>query len=1512
MLAKNNSYFSPELCVDGHYIITGYTNDSFCNERQQLTDITYELYNYLKETQGFDAVIFLDGLFMLGCYDQTSFDILSGKRTSENTSSIQSDSIGQIAKTGPYSTRKRRTRNSNINQNEQSNSENSSPNRLKSLNMKRMSLRQGWEQVTNLLQSTEKRCALVLSDVDSIINSMDEQVMAFLGGFQAYRRSRHSIIIYVFRENSSISNFLDSDFRGVFARLLKNRIETDSPEENRVISLRTPNSKEIENLLGRMRLNKTADKKLNISYKDFNSLAETLAASCARQKWGLTKLLDRLETYISENPGKVLSMDNWNEFTGEQNYLSPMNQLEKLVGLDSVKDNIRKWYFLQDSNRGKEKIQPISYSRFSPTPNMGKIQRHGHGLNILLKGGPGTGKTTIARIMGGLYYDLSLLPQGQLIECSASDLVSENVGRTASLVRERVQEAMGGVLFIDEAYSLATNQHGREAINQLVNDMSTYKGQFAVILAGYPKDMDDLMRTNEGLKRRFPNEYILPDYSPTEMKEIFKKMVEHDGEVCIGEELEKELDNFCKAWVGGKSIGWGNAGEAEKLLLEMKKKCSERYHLEKDDKDESTPSVLPMELTKADIPDKLQYCLKPCKNEETVLEEINNLIGLPNVKKFLKDLSTNIRLGAKGSSPGNYIFSGAPGTGKTMVARKMGELLGHLCNLPRKTIIECKAADLLNGSVQLSEMVQAARGGILFIDEAHQLEQNESGHNIIRELVPLIEDPEIHSDTGFICAGYTAEMKKFLAVDQGLSRRFPVKNRIRFNDYSAEELVEILKRMVAAELEKNSSKMTEEELKKIETENSIDEHKIKKDEIIKKYEDENEEIINSPEFKAYLSRSKIAFEKYLEHRPRNFGNGGFIRETYLPESILARSSRLNKKLTDGKNQTNDIERLASKDEVNSLSYKEKNTLTEEDIPKSFLQFAGPLGKYNKDDRDTQTLLSELYGKDEFVAYVKSLSKKEGNADSFFDGDANIGMHYSIATSGGNGGRTAIRIMAHARKEYHFLENDSVVIVGKSDLEAGFVGQTSIKAQNVVEHAIGGTLVISYPSSMLPKNAHDNSFGPEALGVIINAMSEHINDLCVVFLDTQDGLEDLFKTFPSVRSQLSKQFIFEDLSHEDMFNIFKLKTKDNMIFEDCLESLLPDFFLNWVSDRGGLGESAVSWGNGREIDQLINELIQQWKIQNGETKAESLELDGREYNLYRRYITKSMFPKKLIKYLVPNRVISDTAMQKLESMTGLMRVKKAIKGVERKIRMLGQSASYLYCYVGNPGVGKTTVAKLMGGILKATGALSQGHVITRTARQMSENISEFDKIIKLAKNGILFIDEAHQLADSNYGRLVIKKLLTVLEDTNITKNTCIILAGYPTDMEMLFATDAGLASRFGTADSIIEFDDYTPTELLEILDDMAKNAASIVQIGTPYPIKLSEKFRELSLEVFKDITNNGNRDFGNARFVRNYLHDSVDRMLERIEEERGVSNKKLTEDECFLTEKDIPRRYKDER
>lgn len=160
-----------------------------------------------------------------------------------------------------------------------------------------------------------------------------------------------------------------------------------------------------------------------------------------------------------------------------------------------------------------------NYSRFVPLAGSGVVK--GHSLNRLIKGNPGTGKTTLARLMGELYYELGLLSQGQLVECSASDLVTENVGGTSGVVRSKVQEAMGGVLFIDEAYALADNSHGHEAITQLVNDLSAYEGQFAVVLAGYPKDMERFMQENDGLARRFPVEYNIPNYTSTQMKEIF-------------------------------------------------------------------------------------------------------------------------------------------------------------------------------------------------------------------------------------------------------------------------------------------------------------------------------------------------------------------------------------------------------------------------------------------------------------------------------------------------------------------------------------------------------------------------------------------------------------------------------------------------------------------------------------------------------------------------------------------------------------------------------------------------------------------------------------------------------------------------------------------------------------------------------------------------------------------------------------------------------------------------------
>lgn len=1445
MLGKNNSYFDRELCLDGHYIVTGYINDQFCNDLLQLSDVKYEIHHYLRHAQGFSAVFFLDSINMLFCYDQESFDILRGNQAAADKADINPAQ------------------------------DNNSP-----LHIGRQAIQASWEEIISLLRFSPHRCALVLSNVDSLISSLDVQEMAILEELQSYYSTNQSIVIYMFRE-MSISTLVDSADRSLggatnqwsrfFQNVLLNRIETGSPTSNRVISLRTPNSAEVMNLLNYMRFR--SEGRLRVAIKDINVVANELAASCARQQWGLRNLLARLDLCISENSRRQLTAQNWKEFTGEKRYLAPMEQLDSLIGLDDKRDDkghiiqkgvktlIKEAYAHQLQNKSN-KSESVGYSRFSPLPDTGSI--HGHALNIRLKGNPGTGKTTIARLMGMLYYQLSLLPQGHLVECLASDLISQNVGDTAGLVRSRVQEAMGGILFIDEAYSLATNQHGVEAISQLVNDLSTYEGQFAVVLADYPSDIDRLMRENDGLARRFPNEYILNDYSAEEMQQIFEKMVKDDSQdVIIGDELKAVLPAFCEAWVGGKTRGWGNAEEAEGLLSAMKKRCSVRMLTEG-----SISTTL--ELSPADIPESLRHCLAHrSQNINEAFGEIDRMIGLTNVKRFLKNLSRNIRWGVEEPAPGNYIFSGAPGTGKTTVARRMGEILGHLGVLRRKVnnVIECRAADLLNGSVRLTEIVQDARGGILFIDEAHQLEQNDRGHSIIRELVPLIEDPEIHADTCFICAGYTAEMKRFLSVDQGLSRRFPINHRIRFDDYTASELVQILEMMASERGEKTDCR----------------------------------------EFRKYIFRSKIALEKYLEHKPLNFGNGGFIRDVYFPESIAARTARLNIKYIGNENE------LISKELVENISIDERKTLTEEDIPKSFRQFAGPVGRVPKEDRNTKVLLSELYGKDDFVEYIESLFIQD-EEDVFFDGRTEVGMHYSIAGPEGSGRHTSIRTMAFARKELGFLEKDDVIFVGKADLEAGYAGQTALKTQNVIEQAVGGTLAVTYPSTMLRKSANDNSFGTEALGVIISAMSEHFNDLCVVFLDTTEGMEDFLKMFPSVRSHLSRQFIYEDLDHEDMFKIFKFKAEDSIEFDDDLEELMPDVFLNWVSDRGGLGDSVLSWGNGKEVEQLIEELIQNWKRERGKISSKEVCENESKYILKKRLVTRSMFPKSMRKYLVSNRTVSENALQELEAMTGLKSVKDSIRIIERRMRRMpnGTVNPGLYYYIGNPGVGKTTVARLMGGILKATGVLSQGHVITRTARQMCDDINDFDNITKLAKNGILFIDEAHQLAEmaNVYGRNVIKKLLTVLEDADMIKNTCIILAGYPRDMAMLLQENGGLDSRFGTTNNIILFDDYTPEELIKILEDMALKANTIAQIGTPYPLRLSDEYRKKSLEIFNAVVKYYNHDFGNARFVRNYLHDSVDELLERIDLKYGVEGKAPTDETDYLTELDIPQKYRD--
>lgn len=218
-------------------------------------------------------------------------------------------------------------------------------------------------------------------------------------------------------------------------------------------------------------------------------------------------------TLVGEDIQSATTVNNKNFSTSEL-----LDQLNNLIGLDEVKKEVTSvTNLLAISKLRKEKGLPdLLISR-----------------NLVFSGNPGTGKTTVARLLAQIYHSLGFLTSGQLIEVDRSGLVGGYVGQTAIKTKNVIQQALGGVLFIDEAYTLAkendSNDYGQEAIDTLLKAMEDHRDNLVVIVAGYPTLMERFINSNPGLKSRF-NKYIyFEDYTPTELMEIFNSMCANVG-----------------------------------------------------------------------------------------------------------------------------------------------------------------------------------------------------------------------------------------------------------------------------------------------------------------------------------------------------------------------------------------------------------------------------------------------------------------------------------------------------------------------------------------------------------------------------------------------------------------------------------------------------------------------------------------------------------------------------------------------------------------------------------------------------------------------------------------------------------------------------------------------------------------------------------------------------------------------------------------------------------------------
>jgi SpoVK/Ycf46/Vps4 family AAA+-type ATPase len=471
---------------------------------------------------------------------------------------------------------------------------------------------------------------------------------------------------------------------------------------------------------------------------------------------------------------------------------SPMAQLQALVGLSGVKQQVSSLVNL--NLLAKRRAQA----------NMAALPMSRH---LIFAGPPGTGKTTVARLYGAILASLGALRSGHLVEVARADLVAQIVGGTAIKTTEVFNKALGGVLFVDEAYSLSPSERGsgpdfgREAVDTLVKLMEDHRDDIVVIAAGYSTEMRTFLQSNPGLASRFSRTIEFENYSDAELVTIVESFCRtHDYQLAEG--VSEALTTAFSRMV--KDEAFGNGRAARKTFEEMIDRQATRLAEQESVSEEDLPLKLPQDVGITLAPGALGDAGSALPE---LLTGLRDMIGLARVKaevEALVELLSAVRRRQQAGLPAplmshHLVFTGPPGTGKTTVARLYAGLLAAMGVLPRGQLVEVSRSDLVGRFVgqtaQLTrEAFDRARGGVLFVDEAYTLTQSSSSSDFGREavdtLVKLMED--FRDEVVVIVAGYSDEMNHFLASNPGLASRFS--RHVVFENYTPDELVEIVGR----------------------------------------------------------------------------------------------------------------------------------------------------------------------------------------------------------------------------------------------------------------------------------------------------------------------------------------------------------------------------------------------------------------------------------------------------------------------------------------------------------------------------------------------------------------------------------------------------------------------------------------------------------------------------------------------------------------------------------------------
>jgi SpoVK/Ycf46/Vps4 family AAA+-type ATPase len=472
-----------------------------------------------------------------------------------------------------------------------------------------------------------------------------------------------------------------------------------------------------------------------------------------------------------------------------------LDELNSLTGLENIKKKVREY------------IDYVSFLQFRE--ESGIEEKEEVVLHSVFTGNPGTGKTTVVKLLGDIFRAMGLLSKGHVHSVEANDLISGYIRQSGKDTKKAIKAAKGGILFIDEAYMLfkegANNDFGPEAVAALITEMSDGDGDIAIMVAGYPKEMEQFIESNPGLKSRFRNHFHFEDYTPDELFEISQFASKKKG-VEISKGAETQLKKVLTEAFRKRDRTFGNARYANALIDEAKINLGIRI-MKDPNIEEITKSQLST-LMADDIEDISNPAIEKKLNlkiDENLLKEalseLNQLTGLTNIKREVQEL---VKLSRYYNEIGrdilkafsmHSVFMGNPGTGKTTVARIIAKIYKALGMLERGHLIDADGSDLVAGfvgqtSIKTKELIKQAMGGILFIDEAYAITEGSHSGFGSKAIAAIIKEMEDHrSEFGLIVAGYTKNMEDFLETNPGLKSRFD--QNFVFADFSEIELWEI-------------------------------------------------------------------------------------------------------------------------------------------------------------------------------------------------------------------------------------------------------------------------------------------------------------------------------------------------------------------------------------------------------------------------------------------------------------------------------------------------------------------------------------------------------------------------------------------------------------------------------------------------------------------------------------------------------------------------------------------------